>query len=363
MTSHTASCGWGTRNTARPAGFTLVELLVVIAIIGVLVGLLLPAVQSARASARRSACSNNMKQMGLSMLTYSHHNRDVLPPGAPIKTANNPADQNETDFIHGLFTWLLPSIEPTVFDNIKPSPTVELTRPGNRTLPLNESQRSTVIPTYVCPEWRDSKVSGSGTTSTFPTATPSVYRWGALTTYAGVNGGAIVSGGSYPDRNNNTGGTPSGSLPNNGLFRCLRGSRTSPDPATAVKITAVPFKIVSDGMSKTLAIMEYVHRDSSGTFSEAPGNVFPWITVGYGGQNSTRLGAIRSVQAYTPNARVNFGAPDNVQQHHLPFGSLHSGGAQALMGDGSVRFIRDEIAFATFESLATRNGGESLSSE
>jgi prepilin-type processing-associated H-X9-DG protein len=130
-----------------------------------------------------------------------------------------------------------------------------------------------------------------------------------------------------------------------------------------VKITAVPFKIVSDGMSKTLAIMEYVHRDSSGTFSEAPGNVFPWITVGYGGQNSTRLGAIRSVQAYTPNARVNFGAPDNVQQHHLPFGSLHSGGAQALMGDGSVRFIRDEIAFATFESLATRNGGESLSSE
>jgi prepilin-type processing-associated H-X9-DG protein len=167
-----------------------------------------------------------------------------------------------------------------------------------------------------------------------------------------------------PDRNNNTGGkTPGGSLPNNGLFRCLRGSKTSPDPATAVKITAVPFKIVTDGMSKTLAIMEYVHRDSSGTFSEAPGNVFPWITVGYGGQNSTRLGAIRSVQAYTPNARVNFGAPDNVQQHHLPFGSLHSGGAQALMGDGSVRFIRDEIAFATFESLATRNGGESLSSE
>jgi hypothetical protein len=358
MTSHTASCGWGTRNPARPAGFTLVELLVVIAIIGVLVGLLLPAVQSARASARRSACSNNMKQMGLSMLTYASHNRDVLPPGAPIKTSGT-GGQDERDFIHGLFTWLLPSIEPTVFDSIKPSPTVTLTRPGSRSLPLNESQRSTVIRTYVCPDWAAPVVSGSVATG----RTSWTYRWGALGTYAGVNGGTMVSGGSYPERHNSQSSQGGGNLPNNGLFRCLRGSTTSTDPATALRMNAVPFKSVTDGLSKTLAIMEYVHKDDSGDFSDAPGNVYPWITVGYGDVNSTRLGAIRSVQRFTPNTRVNFGAPDNTYQHHLPFGSLHSGGAQALMGDGSVRFISDEIAFATFESLATRNGGESLSSD
>lgn len=45
--------------------FTLVELLVVIAIIGILIGLLLPAVQAAREAARRTACSNNLKQIGI----------------------------------------------------------------------------------------------------------------------------------------------------------------------------------------------------------------------------------------------------------------------------------------------------------
>ena len=66
--------------SAGRRGFTLVELLVVIAIIGTLVGLLLPAVQAAREAARRSACSNNMKQLALSVLNFESAQKR-LPAG------------------------------------------------------------------------------------------------------------------------------------------------------------------------------------------------------------------------------------------------------------------------------------------
>ena len=107
-------------------GFTLVELLVVIAIIGILIGMLLPAVQAVREAARRTDCSNNMRQLGLSVFNYESAFLE-LPPGVVDD------DDDLKEALHSGFVYLLPFIEQkNIYDQYdftvdwKTSPNVDL---------------------------------------------------------------------------------------------------------------------------------------------------------------------------------------------------------------------------------------------
>ncbi len=111
MSKHNVKMGGGLQFSAR--GFTLVELLVVIAIIGVLIALLLPAVQAAREAARRMACSNKMKQWGIAV--NNHHDTYGDFPGAShqirIRDSRGGGATPPDWYRHGGFTMLLPFLE------------------------------------------------------------------------------------------------------------------------------------------------------------------------------------------------------------------------------------------------------------
>jgi prepilin-type N-terminal cleavage/methylation domain-containing protein len=125
------------RTYRHPAGFTLVELLVVIAIIGVLVALLLPAVQAAREAARRTQCTNQMKQLGLSLHNFHDVNGMFPPSEDDLVTSPNPSSPWKASWVPRI----LPFIEQNAiyeqyrFKTPKPTTSPSSDRP-KRTFPV-----------------------------------------------------------------------------------------------------------------------------------------------------------------------------------------------------------------------------------
>lgn len=318
------------QSNSKKRGFTLVELLVVIAIIGILIAMLLPAVQAAREAARRMSCTNNLKQMGMAMHNYASAYNSMFPPGAGVGGSTN-----IPGYAHGLFSKMLPYIEEEV-----------LTRsfdPAQSTLhPNNKQARYTPINVYVCPSYPGPSVIPE--TSSGPEWTK-----GAITTYQGTNGYVRIDVPPPYDSDRIT-CTIYGDYPETrGLF------------SYGWKF-ARRFRDISDGTSNTLAMGEFVQKDSSPgadgqnyDYSDWPGNCRPWI---FGGDYNQGNYAAKVVEKNGINAKVGRDAAGGrVRYNHLPFGSSHPSGAGFLVADGSVCFISDEVEIEVLQACVGINDG------
>lgn len=288
----------------RSRAFTLVELLVVIAIIGVLVSLLLPAVQSARGSARRAACGNNLRQVGLAMANHEQSKR-LYPPSTTHDLATN-----WTPFVqHSWASFLLPYLEEaTLSDQIDFQ--AELSSPGNLEL------AQTVIAVYRCPAYSGPDHSESITHDS-PDGTQARAAIGNYVAFAASD------------------------VPN------LWEEDEEPEGAI-YPLSKTRSKDITDGLTNTVFLVESREQETRAWMDGIFGanTVFPFDDEGY-----TRI--------YLPS--LNYQPYYNSNgYYHSEFGpsSEHPGGANHLLGDGSVHFLADEIETGVYLVLCTRAGGD-----
>lgn len=314
----------------RRRGFTLIELLVVIAIIAILIALLLPAVQMAREAARRTQCKNHLKQLGLALHNY-HETHSRLPLMA-------------SDSLYGYSpsAQLLPYLDQANLHNLIDFREPLLSGPAwAATLnPALETVAQQALPLFMCP-------SDAG----------NVYNTDSNgTIWAGTN--YMVNGGSGLN-------DQYCSSENDGLF--WRGSSTR-------------FRDITDGTTQTIFIAETLFGDRgpdttellnpdrqmkrvsgggpcSATSDDLAGRTATYYDGRRAGSWIRNIGYSTLVHGYYP---PNSNAPDVAHHGEVISGSrsLHTGGANILLCDGSARFLGENIDLATLRKLFSRADGE-----
>ena len=323
----------GTRRLVRH-GFTLVELLVVIAIIAVLIGLLLPAVQSAREAARRSSCSNNMKQLGVAALVYESAHKAFPPAGKSYAVCQVNATYIGDPQILNMsgMVLLLPAMEQQAlqdsatlegsFAEVASSSQVRNTSgapAGSSASNGNARVRQQQLPAFVCPS-----ATGSRTTS-----------YGAGT-YAKTNYDFVC------DRANDFNWCNYWRVNRTHIFG--ENSRTT-------------FQMIEDGSSKTFLFAE----TTSNGRCNGPDNGWAhreWAMTGIDPGMST-LNNWTYIATWTTCGTP--GGPNPPLAGRLGdwgrAGSLHPGGAQFVMADGSTRFVNESAAQTVLNQLSRMRDG------
>ncbi len=340
------------RSAPRLGGFTLIEVLVVIGVLGILAGLMLSAVQSAREASRRAWCESNLKQIGLALESYHLANR-CYPIGVTNVTGPEISPGIHTILYHGfisvharLLPWLdhndaynsinfLVGATPLTSIAFRPPDSFEVTIDT-----MNATATHRTVGVFLCPS----------------------------------DGGLLRAWGANYRGNVGVGGYPSQTFLHTDSGN---GFLNDTHPTSAADIV--------DGLSQTVSFSERLV--GSGRKPLSPRRDFWLIRTGvYGtaddGLVSCQIAARPQYQdgfslggdhwfwegidrtyythAQEPNGRI----PDCLQGALMtPPGiatarSLHPGGVNALMGDGSVRFVTETIARSVWRALGTRNGGE-----
>jgi len=332
----------------RTLGFTLVELLVVIAIIGVLVALLLPAVQSAREASRRAGCSNNAKQLGLAL--HNYHDAFRVFPINYSQSASGPngSGGNSGDNGSRQCSWMamiLPYIEQSNLYNSVDWNLGMKDSSGRPTANVAIAQRA--LPAFRCPTDPSGSVAGGryGTREWLG-------RWPDATfgQFGGTNyKGCVGSDWNWGVFANAMGGTPNGLDGGNGIFVRDENVRNA-NPKDVRNMSQV-----SDGLSNTLAIGEALPELCSHSW---------WYGMNGSLANSAApLNNYLRVYRSSGKGATYFGsqslfAPFWDWENNYSFASQHSGGGFFTFGDGSVRFISENINLQTYRALGTMNGGE-----
>lgn len=313
----------------RRHGFTLIELLVVIAIIAVLIALLLPAVQQAREAARRTQCKNNLKQLGLAMHNY-HDTYSLFPPGH-IDLRSDPGVFATLQDNQGHWVWsasILPYLElGTLYETLNMS---QLTATQSISVNLNVMQQRYSV--FRCPSdtGPDTHDPAYGQAEGYAiTDSGNVNRGLSVTNYIASNNTKYIR--SYRATNPADGTTGS-----TGIF--YRDSR-------------VGIAQISDGTSNTILLGERAY--TLGGISMWAGALFATRDRNRGGppsQDEANVYYNQGVMTYAGSVHMGINpvlpATSGIGQC-LPcmyFSSPHTGGAQFVLADGSVRFISENMS-------------------
>ena len=308
-------------------GFTLIELLVVIAIIAVLIALLLPAVQQAREAARRTQCKNHLKQLGLAM--HNYHDTHLIFP------CNSLDSSAWTGIQHGTqLTMLLPYIDQAPFYN-----SLDFTQQNvEGTIIRGKPAYQWVIPGFLCPSWPgdpqrpgDLRAQTNYAPSMGAQRMDSAIGCNRYSPYGGYNASGYFG----------TGG------PGHGNTMSLQDTSGVFSRMTA----AAKMGQITDGTSNTI-LMGEVRPDCSDHVANG------WF-------HNNAIWVATTAPINFPSCPESPALPDNCHMTwnwntSQGFKSRHVGGAHFVLSDGSVRFVSENVDYATYQKLGDRRDGQTV---